>query len=349
MLLSKLLKLLILFTLFHYQLAFAQAPTPLVILNWSEYLNEEMVAAFEKEHNATVKHIYFESDDERDKILLQTNASGYDLILVNGAAFDSYIRKGYLAPIDFSNINNIKFIDDRWRSAFRGTKDYGMPYFWGTLGIAYRKDLVKEPITSWKQFFNPSPELQGKLLMVKSSRDVIGMALKSLGYSANSEDRDENLAAEQLLLRLKPHIAKFGYITLSRESAMVSGDIVAATIFGGDALNVAEHNENIVYVLPEEGGNIWVDYFTISSLSRNKELAHAFLDFINRPEWAAKNAEEMYLATTNNAAQKLLSEELLNDPIIYPDKKALSNSEFYTPLSPRASRTRSTFFSRLVE
>ena len=323
--------------------------TELVILNWSEYMDAEMIAAFEKKHRAMVKHIYFESDDHRDQILLQTGGKGFDLILANGIVIESYRKRKWIQPVSIDQVPNIKLIENRWKDSFKSAIGYGVPYFWGTLGIAYRKDLVSEPITSWKQLFNPSKELQGKILMVKSSRDIIGMALKSLGYSANSENIDELRQVEELLSSQKPHVFRFGYISLDETSSIVKGNIVAATVYGGDALVAAEHNKNIVYVLPEEGGNIWVDFFTIAAQSKHPELAAAFLDFINQPKWAAKNAEESYLATTNREAKKLLPAEFLQDSVIYPDSKLLIRSEFYKKLSPRSMRQRASIFARTVK
>ena len=320
----------------------------LVILNWSEYMDPAMTEAFEKKHNVKIKHVYFESDDARDQILLQTEGRGFDLILTNGITINIYRQRGWLQPLTSSKIPNRKHLENRWTDAFPSSRDYGVAYFWGTLGIAYRKDLVSKPIVSWKQLFEPAEELRGKILMVKSSRDLIGMSLKALGYSANSENPDELSQAEDLLLKQKPYVASYGYITLDQSSSLVKGDIIAATVYGGDALNVAEHNENIVYVLPQEGGNIWIDYFTLSSYAKQPELALEFINFINQPEWAAKNAEELYLATPNIAARKLLSYEILNDPVIYPNTESLLRSETYNILSPRAGRKRATIFTKVV-
>ena len=158
------------------------------------------------------------------------------------------------------------------------------------------------------------------------------------------ENRQLKAEVEKLLMQHKPHVARFGYIILAKESSLVTGEIVAATVYGGDALNVAEHNKNIIYIVPEEGGHIWIDYFALSSSALNKPLAMAFLNFINQPEWAAKNAEEMYLATPNKSAKKYLSKEHLSNPVIYPSEKLLQNSEFHTELTPKINRLRARIF-----
>lgn len=320
------------------------AEKELTILNWSEYFLPDMIKAFEKKYKSKVIEVYFESDDARDKILLDTGGKGFDLILVNGAIFKSYKKRGWLQPINSKSIPNLRHMEKRWLNIFEPAVGYSVPYFWGTLGIAYRKDLVSKPITSWKQLFNPGKELQGKILMVKSSRDLIGMGLKSLGYSSNSESKKELAEVEKLLMRHKPHVARFGYITLEKSSGLVTGEITAATVYGGDALNVAEHNKNITYVVPEEGGHIWIDYFALSASAANKPLAIKFLNFINQPKWAAKNAEEMYLATPNKTAKKHISKVHLNNSTIYPSEKSLKNSELLNELSPRTNRLRAKIF-----
>ncbi len=319
----------------------------LVILTWSEYLSEELIRQFEQQFSAELHFVYFESDDHRDQIINQTGGKGIDLILVNGTNLDLYVRRKLIKPVPWELLPNARHINDSWRDAFSASSTYAVPYFWGTLGIAYRSDLVSKPFTSWKQLFDPAPELHGKTLIVNNSRDIIGMALKSLGYSANSEDTQELNQIMSLPLLSNPALAQFGYITLDADSSLVKGDIIATIAYGGDALNVAEHDDRIRYVIPDEGGNIWVDYFALAANTNNTRLAMQFLNFINQPENAAINAEAMYLATANTGAHQFLPEAILKDPVIYPDTSLLEKSELYRPLSPQAYRTRATLFSRI--
>jgi len=321
----------------------------LVILNWAEYLAPELVEAFEKQYDVKIKDIYFESDDDRDRMMVQTEALGVDLILVNGAAFKSYRKREWLQPIPLDQIKNAKYLEPRWLNAFDSAIGYSVPYFWGTLGIAYRKDLLSKPIVSWKQFFSPPETLSGKIVLVNSSVDIIGMALKSLGYSANSADRNELQQAKKVLQNVKPYVSKFGYVTLSKGSSLVTGDVIATMVYGGDALNVAEHHDQITYILPEEGGNIWVDYFAMSAHAKNYDMALKFLNFINNPKWAALNSQDLYLATPNSEAKKHLPSDFLANQIIFPNKEILKNSEFYKPIPARAQRLRASIYSEIVE
>jgi len=244
-------------------------------------------------------------------------------------------------------VPNLKHIKKQWISSFKSSADYSVPYFWGTLGIAYRKDLVSTPITSWKQIFNPAPELQNKILMADSVDDVIGAALKSLGFSSNSINKNEYNLAEKLLLQQKPYVKDYAYMTLSEDSSIVKGDVYASMAYSGDALAVMEFEPNIKYIVPVEGGGLWVDYFTIMEKSKNKELAFKFVNFINKPEIAAQISEYVHYASPNASAEKLLSNNFLSDTTIYPSTETLSKSEFNKPIPPRIVRYKNNIFSNL--
>jgi spermidine/putrescine transport system substrate-binding protein len=330
----------------------ASLPTPpktLVILNWSEYIDPELVEKFEGEFNAKVSEVFFESDDLRDDMMIETDSVGYDLVLVNGISVETYRQRGWLAPLEMAKLENIKYVDTHWLNAFPASSGYAVPYFWGTLGIGYRKDLVERPPTSWMDILKPASDLQHKIGMIDSSRDLFTPALKALGYSANSSDLAEIKAAEGLLLAQKPYVKTYTYLALNDESALITGEISAAMLFSGDALMVQEHNDDIEYVLPTEGGNIWVDYLAVTQSSRNKDLAWAFINFLNEPENAAQLAQFVHYATPNKAAEKLLPAEFLSDPVVYPSKDALKKSEFYTTLSPRALKKRNIAYTRITQ
>ena len=316
-------------------------------LSWSEYIDPDVVKAFEQKYKVKIQFTYFKDDDDRDAIMVKSGGRGYDLIIVNGVSVKSYKRHGWLSKLSSKDVPNIKHIDRKWMNAFKGANGYTLPYFWGTTGIAYRKDIIKEPISSWTQLFNPSTEMQGKIIMLGVSRDVIGMALKSLGYSANSVDFMALNKVENLLKSQKPHVKTYSYMTLDKTSPLVTGDAVIAMAFSGDALMMKEHNENIEYVLPKEGGNLWVDYLAVLEASNNKVLAKKFIDFVNSPEMAAKNANFVYYATPNKTAKKLLSKEFLSDPVIYPPKFHLDKSEFDGDLPVRIIKKRNQIMAAL--
>jgi spermidine/putrescine transport system substrate-binding protein len=312
-------------------------------------MDPELIKQFEEQYNAKVKFVYFESDELRDDMLLSTDGQGYDVICSNGRSIKTYSRQGWLTPITEQDVPNKKHIFSRWGEAFPDAKEYAVPYFWGTMGIAYRKDLVKTPITSWKQLLNPAPELQGKVTMIKDARDMMAVALKSKGQSINTADMKALYEAETLLLAQKPHVNNYSYISLTKESALLKGDVLAALIYSGDALMLADQDENITYVVPDEGTNIWIDYLLVSKTSRKKKLAMDLINFLNEPKNAAQLAQYVFYATPNRAAEKLLPKDFLNDPVVYPKQLIIDNSEFYEELAPRIQKRYNRVLPLLVE
>ncbi len=319
----------------------------LVFFTWSDYMDPELIKAFENKYAAKVRMVYFENDETRDEMLLLTEAEGYDVILTSGIALHNYHNRNWLASITPKQVPNLKHIDQKWLGKFEDAEGFSVPFFWGTTGIAYRKDLVGYEINSWKQLFEPDEKLHKKILMLSYSGDLIAMALKSLGYSGNSTSPEEHKAAQKLLQQQKPHVYKYAIPALTEESSLVKGEVYAAMIYSGDALMLKEQHPQIEYVLPKEGGNIWVDYLTVSSKSRHPELAYQFINFLNEPKNAAQLAEFVYYATPNKAAEKLLPDEFLKNPFIYPNAAALKNSETHTYIPFNIQKLRNSIYNNL--
>lgn len=320
----------------------------LLFLTWSDYMDPALIQEFERQFKAKVRRVYFETDDVRDEMLAETDGRGYDVVVVNTAAFPLYHRRDWLASFGEAEVPNLAHVDPRWKNALPPAVDHGAPYAWGTTGIAYRTDLVSEPITRWRQILQPAEALRGKILMVKNARDVIGVALKTLGYSANSTDPRELAEAERLLLAQKPYVKGYSYVSLSPESELVKGEIVAAMLYNGDALQLKQWDTRITYVVPEEGTDLWVDYLTVLRSSAHRKLALDFINFLNEPENAARNARFIRFATPNQAAERLLPPEFLQNPLIYPGDDVLGKAEFLVELPPRAFKQRNSIFTKLL-
>jgi len=321
---------------------------PLVLLNWADYMDPEILAKFSQQTGIEVKEVYFDSDEGRDELMATSSGKGYDLIIVNGVAIEQYTKQNWLQAIPSPAPNNFSHIDLNWSEAFPSSKKYAVPFFWGTLGIAYRSDLVTSPITQWHDIFQPKEELKGKITLMNSAREVIAASLKSLGYSTNTTDKKEFQQAIKLMQQQAPHVNSYNYIDLDETSSLLTGETFAAMMYSGDALTLQEVNENIEYVLPEEGGNIWIDYFAVSASSNQKDNAWKFINFLNQPKIAAHLAEYLYYASPNKAARKLLDEEFLSDKVIFPDQSSLKNSEFFKPLPPRQLKKLNKSFQQLV-
>lgn len=325
----------------------AEEKRTLSFLSWADYIDPDLVKDFEKKFNVTVKQVFFETDEEREQKLAYTEGKGYDVVLVGGIYVASYTKRNWAAPIDFSRIPMIKHIEPRWRNAFPQAETNAVPYFWGTLGIAYRKDLVPEKIRSWQQFFRPDPAFLGKIGMLNDSNETIGMALISMKYSRNNTDAKALEEAEKLLLLQKPSVKTYSTPILTDQSPLVNGEIWMNMSFNGDALTLQKFNPHIEYVVPEEGGGLWVDYLMVLQSSNQKDLAMDFINFLNEPEHAARLASYLNYASPNEAAKKFLSAEHLNNTQIYPTQEVIARSEFAEKLPPKSDRSRNLVFSNV--
>ena len=324
----------------------ASTSKELVILTWPDYMSPDIVQKYEDETGNKIKFVYFDGTEERDS-LVRKSAAPYDITLISDYDFRSYTRERLLHFIKKKNIPNLSNIPSRWKFAVKFTGSYGVPYFWGTLGIAYRSDLYPEGFNSWLDFFEPAPPLKDKLAYLDDSREVFGMAVKALGYSANTNNSTALDKANEMLLKNKDYVHQYKLVSLSEDSELLKGTVWAAMIYSGDAIGLMEQNDKIQYIIPKEGGNLWIDYFVILKASKNKELAEHFLNYLNIPEIAAENAEYVNYATPNGAALELASKEYLNTNIIFPSKDVMSRSEIFKALNPATLDTISRSFQNL--
>ncbi len=333
-----------------FQWAYAQTEQrELFFLNWTEYMDPQIIKEFEQEFNAKVVSKYYESGVERNEMMVQTQARGLDVVLIGGSTVESYTKRGWTTPVGLENVPNLKHVAPRWRKAFPKTEEYGVPYMWGTTGIVYRKDLVPEEVDSWKQFFYPKKSLQGKIQVIRDNRSTVGFALKALGYSLNSTDLKAIKEAENLLLQHKPFVQTYGGFKFSEETGIVTGKIWMGQTYNGAALKLQEYHPQITYVLPREGGQIWLDSFVVLKHAPNKELAMQFLNFLNEPRIAARLSMFTKYATANEAAEAFLPKEHLANPAIYPPKEAIENSEFEHLLPPRIQKKFNAVFAKLIQ
>ncbi len=312
--------------------------TVLRLLNWSEYMDPDLLDAFQQETGIRVEELYFENDLARDQMVLETDGGrGFDLFVLDDQILPFYIERGWLARLERDQIPNLSNIDPHWRTLGPQFEDYAVPYFWGTLGVAYRADLIAEPITAWRQLLEPTEELRGRIVMLTDPYDLVGSALFALGHAYNTGVDAELAAAAALLDRQRPHLYAYGYVALTEDADLVTGDVYAATMYSGEALYLQQYNEHIRYVIPEEGSRIWVDYIAVAAASDQKEAAMRFVDFLNEPENAVQLAQYVYFASPNMAAEALLPDEFLADPVIYPPADVLERCVFYDAAMPAAA------------
>ncbi|MBF0185033.1 MAG: spermidine/putrescine ABC transporter substrate-binding protein [Magnetococcales bacterium] len=328
----------------------AERERELSVLTWPDYIDPALIKAFEQHNKITVRLITFDSDQERDQLLLRKGPAAFDVLLVNRINLPLYAQRGWVSAIDTRQLPAFAEQDKRWLAETdSGGQVLGIPYFWGNVGLAYRADLLRQAPFSWMDFFRPAAELHGFLNSMESDRELLGMALRALGYSVNAEDPAQLAAAEALLLEQKPHVKHYRYVDLNAQSPLVTGEVKMAIVFNGDAVKLREFHPQIRYLHPKEGSAIWVDYLAVGRVSPERHaLAMAFIQFLSQAENALQNAQSLHFATPNTVALRQAEADYLNDPTIFPPTEVLINSEPIRPVAPRTLRRINEFVGRLL-
>ena len=309
----------------------------LVVYNWGEYIDPEVLTIFEEETGINVVYEEFETNE----ILYPKVSSGaiaYDVVCPSDYMIQRMIENDLLTEINFDNIPNIKNIGKQYMEQsrqFDPENKYSVPYCWGTVGILYNKTMVDEPVNSWSILWDP--KYKDNILMQDSVRDAFGATLKYLGYSLNSTDLDELTEAKNLLIEQKPLVQ--AYVIDQVRDKMIGNEAALGVIYSGEAIYTQKENPNLEYVIPKEGSNIWIDSWVIPKNAEHKENAEKFINFLCRPDIALMNFEYITYSTPNEAARELIEDESIrNSEIAFPDLSKYDNLETFQYLGPEADQ-----------
>lgn len=323
------------------------------IYSWDAYFGSATVAAFEKETGIKVSYDIFDSNDIVETKML-TGKSGYDLVTVNlSPHFVRQVPVGVWAKLDKSRLTNIGNIDPaalERGAAADPANEHNVPWMWGTTGVGYNVDKIKEimpdaPVDSLRMVFDP--EIVSKFAscgvgMLDDADQILGLALIYLGLNPDTEDQAELDKAVDVITKVRPYVRQFH--SSSYVSGLADGDLCLAIGFSGDMLIATRRAKetgkpfSIAYRLSKEGNLVWTDVMAISSDAPHPEAAHAFIDFVMRPEIAAAAATETGFSTANKAALSQLDPGLRGNPDLYPSADAQKRLHLPKPLSQKAQR-----------
>lgn len=296
--------------------------------NWGDYIDPAIISDFTKETGIKVISDFY-SSNEIMYTKLKSGGASYDVVIPSDYMIEKMIKEDMLEKIDMNNIPTFSNIDERFISRdFDKNNEYSVPYMWGTFGILYNKTLVSETVDSFDILWDP--KYTGQIFMYESVRDTIGVALKKLGYSLNTTNPDELAEAKKILIEQKPLVQ--AYIGDTVKEKMIQAEGALAIVYSGDAMYSQNNNPDLEYAVPKEGSNGWYDAMVIPKDSKNKKEAEIFINYMNKPEIAARNSEYIGYSTANKAAVLLLPDELKNNPIYWPDDEIFSRCEIYKDL-----------------
>ncbi len=299
-----------------------------IVYNWGEYIDPETITMFEQETG--IKVVYDEY--ETNEIMypkVEAGATAYDVLCPSDYMIQKLIENDLLQEINFDHIPNVKNIGQQYFDSskeFDPENKYSIPYCFGTVGILYNKTMVDEPIDSWSVLWDE--KYADNILMQDSVRDAFMVALKLKGYSMNTLDENELNEAKQILIDQKPLVQ--AYVIDQVRDKMIGDEAAIGVIYSGEAIYTQRENENLEYVIPKEGTNVWIDSWVIPKNAPNKENAEKFIDFMCRDDIALMNFEYITYSTPNDAARELIEdEEIKNSPIAFPDLSQYSNLETF--------------------
>ena len=332
------------------------------VYNWSDYIDESIIDDFTKETGIKVVYDVFDSNEILETKLL-AGGTGYDIVVPTGAFLARQIEAGVFQKLDKSKLPNLA---NMWDVVAERTvkydpgNEYSINYMWGTVGIGYNVKKVQEAlgiekIDSWDVFFNP--EKLSKLAdcgvyVLDSPSDILPTTLKYLGMDPEATSADDFAKAEEAMMKIRPFIRKFHsseYI-----NALANGDICLAVGWSGDVFQArdraAEADQGVVvdYVVPKEGAEMWFDQMAIPADAKHLDEAHAFLNYLMKPEVIAKASNYVYYANGNKASQAFIEKDILEDPAIYPDEATLAKLFTVSPYDPKTQRIVTRTWTKIV-
>lgn len=319
------------------------------VYNWGEYISNgtggslDVNAEFTARTGIKVNYTTFDSNESLYSKLAGGGAD-YDIIIPSDYMVAKLIAEGRLAPLNYDNIPNYRYIDPEFRdSVYDPGGVYSVPYTWNIVGLFYNTAMIQEEVTGWDALWNP--DYAGKILMFDNPRDAFAIAQFRLGQSLNTTDPEDWRAAAALLKEQKPLVQ--AYVMDQIFDKMENGEAWIAPYYAGDAAILADENEDIAFVVPEEGTNFFVDAICVPATSGHKREAEAYINFLCDPEIAGANMEYVGYSTPETAAKAFIDPEVVASPIHYPDAATLANTEAFTNLPEDVSRLVDTLWAEV--
>lgn len=301
------------------------------ILNWGDYIEEDLIDRFEEQYGIGINYIFADSNEEM-YASISTEGSDYDMIFPSDYLVERLISEGRLQKIDYGKLPNAKYLDEKFMN--RGEADYdpgnlySVPYTWGTLGILYNTKYVTKPVTSWDILWDE--DYAGEIYMYDSMRDSIAAALLRQGYDLNTRNVNEIADVVEALKAQKPLVKSYGGDEM--RDSMIGGSGALCLTYSGDAVFCMMENPDLAFAVPQEGSNIFFDCMVIADTCDDADAAYQFINFLLDPEVATVNTEYIGYSTPNAKVMELIDEEYLANNAFNPGNDVIERCTVFHDL-----------------
>lgn len=319
----------------------------LYIYTWAGYTDDELLERFREQTGIRAIADVFDSNEAMLARIQASSGGGYSIIYPSDYMVQEMVDLDLLTQLDKSRIEGWNRLYPRFLDPIYDPEDrYSVPMSWGTTGLIYNRTKLLEEPQDWIYLWNNQQKLSRRMTLVNDVREVIGAALKLLGYSYNSTNPREIKEAYEKLAELKPALAAF--TSDAWRTQILSGDLLIAMCYSSDATEIMPENKNLDYVLPASGSSVWADTLVIPRTAPNPDGAYAWINFMLQPEIAAQICERLSFATPNKEAFKLLPPEIQNNKSLFPPESALERCEGIAPIGEEVSEIYDLYWTKLT-
>ncbi|RNF51117.1 spermidine/putrescine ABC transporter substrate-binding protein [Marinomonas hwangdonensis] len=318
----------------------ASSQETLNILNWDDYIASSVIEEWQEKTGAKVHIITYDDEEIRDVLLADGSQHQVDLAVVDANSAKKLTSLGHVAELEGWDTQAApSLMRTDW---IEQCGDRSVPYLWGTYGIAYRTDMLNEPVSSWSDLFSQRQDMSGHIGMISDYYSLLAPALLTLQLQADSNERKDLEAAFGLLKEQTDQVLTYEYAPSFLLNSKRKADLYAAIVYSGDQYTMNELVGEDVwqYVIPKEGALVWLDCWIIPSRSQKRDLAMSFLAHIGQPNVAAINSEELGVATVDVNAYHLQSQAFREDPLVYLSETDFNSLLPFAPMSDLQIRQR---------
>ncbi|MFE1744624.1 PotD/PotF family extracellular solute-binding protein [Coleofasciculus sp. H7-2] len=318
----------------------------LYIYTWAGYTDEDLLKRFTKETGIKVIADVYDSNEAMLARIQALGGGDYSIIYPSDYTVRKMVELSLLSELDRSRIVGLDRLFPRFQNPVYDPENrYSVPLSWGTTGLIYNTQKLKQPPEDWNYLWDNQQALSRRMTLLNDVREVMGAVLKMLGYSYNSKDPQQIKQAYEKLVALKPALASF--TSDAWKTQILTGDLLLAMGFSSDANEIIPENKNLQYLIPRSGSSVWTDTLVIPITAPNPEAAYAWINFMLQPDVAAQICERLSFATPNQAGYNQLPDEIRNNQILFPPESVLAQCEGVAPLG-KVAEVYESYWTRLT-